>query len=71
MTIRTIFPQTINRNSFEAIWEAWHFCYKSELINYLCRLFKIEPVCEYLLQNFRMVYSPGQGMILWRGCFIF
>jgi hypothetical protein len=67
------FSQTMSRNRFEATWEAWHFNDNSQLKNDSSRLFKIEPVYEFLLQKFRSVYSPGQElsldaeMILWRG----
>jgi hypothetical protein len=60
-------------NRFEAIWQAWHFSDNSQLKNDSSRLFKIEPVYEYLLQKFRSVYSPAQelsldeGLIPWRG----
>jgi hypothetical protein len=73
-TITTpIFSQTMSRNHFKAIWQAWHFIDNSQLKNDSPRLFKIEPVYEYILQKFRSVYSPGQelsldeGMIPWRG----
>jgi hypothetical protein len=67
-----IFSQTMIRNCFKAIWQAWHFN-NSQLKNDSSRLFKTEPVYEYLLQKFRSVYSPEQelsldeGMIPWRG----
>jgi hypothetical protein len=44
-----IFSQTMSRNRFEAIWQAW------QLKNYSSRLFKIEPLYKYLLQKFRLV----------------
>jgi hypothetical protein len=72
-TITTpIFSQTRSRNSFQAIWQT-HFYGNSQLKNYSSRLFKTEPVCKYLLQKCRAVYTPGQElslddeMILWRG----
>jgi hypothetical protein len=71
-----VFSQTMSINHFKTIWQAWHFSDNSQLKNDSSRLFKIEPVYEYLLQKFRLVYSysPGQelsldeGMISWRGC---
>jgi hypothetical protein len=68
-----VFPQTMSRNHFEAIWQAWHFNDNSQIKTDSSRLFKIETVYEYLLQKFRSVYSPeqelslGEGMIPWRG----
>jgi hypothetical protein len=74
-TIATpVFSQTMSRNRFEAIWQAWHFSGNSQIKTDSSRLFKIETVYEYLLQKFRSVYSPEQelsldeGMIPWRGC---
>jgi hypothetical protein len=63
----------MSRNHFKAIWQAWHFSDNSQLKNYSSRLFKIEPVYIYVLQKFRLVYSPGQelslneGEISWKG----
>jgi hypothetical protein len=73
-TIATpVFSQTMSRNRFEAIWQAWHFNDNSQIKTDSSRLFKIETVYEYLLQKFRSVYSPekelslDEGMIPWRG----
>jgi hypothetical protein len=66
-TITTpMLSQTMSRNNFEAIWQAWCFN-NSELKNDSSRLFKIEPVYKYLLQKFRSVYSPGQELSLDEG----
>jgi hypothetical protein len=61
-----IFSQTMSRNHFEAIWQAWHFS-NSQLKNDSSRLFKTEPAYEYLLQKYRLVYSPGQELSLDEG----
>ena len=73
-TISTpIFPQTVSRNRFESIWQAWHVSDNSQQTKDSGRLFKIFPVYEYFLQKFRSVYSPKQElsldevMISWRG----
>ncbi|PSN34409.1 hypothetical protein C0J52_20640, partial [Blattella germanica] len=68
-----VFPQTMSRNRFEAIWQAWHFSDNTELRENSSRLFKVQPVYEYFLQKFRNMYTPEQelsldeGMIPWRG----
>jgi hypothetical protein len=46
-----VFLQTMSRNHFEAIWQAWHFSDNSHLTNDSSRLFKSEPIYEYLLQK--------------------
>jgi hypothetical protein len=67
-----VLSQTISRNRFEAIWQAWHFN-NSQLKTDSSRLFKIETIYEYLLHKFRSMYSAEQelsldeGMIPWRG----
>ena len=73
-TISTpIFPHTLSRNCFEFIWQAWHFCDNSQQTQDSGWLFKIWPVYEYFVQNFRSVYSPKQelsfdeAMIPWWG----
>jgi hypothetical protein len=73
-TISTpIFPQTMSRNRFESIWQAWNFSDNSQQTKDSGRLFKIFPVYEYFVQKFRSVYSPKQelsldeAMIPWRG----
>jgi hypothetical protein len=68
-----VFSQTMSRNRFEAIWQAWHFNDNSQLQTDSSTLFKTETLYEYLLQKFRSMYSPEQelsldvGMIPWRG----
>jgi hypothetical protein len=68
-----VFSQTMSKNRFEAIWQAWHFSDNSQIKTDSSRLLKIETVCEYFLQKFRSVCSPEQelsldeGMIPWRG----
>jgi hypothetical protein len=72
-----IFPQTMIRNRFESIWQAWHFSDNSQQTKDSGRLFKIFRVCEYFVQKFRSVYSPKQElsldetMIPWRGSLAF
>jgi hypothetical protein len=77
-TIATpVFLQTMSRNQFQAIWQAWHFIDNSQLKTDSSRLFKIETDYEYLLQKFRSVYSAEQElslderMIPWMGRLIF
>jgi hypothetical protein len=66
-TITTpILSQIMSRNRCEAIWQASHFN-NSQLKNDSSRLFKIEPVYEYLLQKFRWVYSTRQELSLDEG----
>jgi len=68
-----IFPQTMSRNRFESIWQAWHFSDNSQETKDSGCLFKIFPVYVYFLQKFRSVYGPKQelsldeAMIQWRG----
>jgi hypothetical protein len=60
-TISTpIFCHTMSRNRFEFIWHAWHFSDNSLQTQESGRLFKIWPVYEYFVQQFRSVYSPKQ-----------
>jgi hypothetical protein len=72
-TATPVFSQTMSRNRFEAIWQAWRFNDNSQIKTDSSRLFKTETVYEYLLQKFRSVHSPEQelpldgGMIPWRG----
>jgi hypothetical protein len=73
-TISTpIFPQTMSRNHFELIWQAWHFSGDSQQTKVSRCLFKIFTVYEYFLQKFRSVYSLKQELSLdeaiipWRG----
>jgi hypothetical protein len=64
-TIATpVFSQTVGGSRFEAIWQAWHFSDNSQLKSCSSRLFKIELRCEYLVQNFRSMYSSGQELLL-------
>jgi hypothetical protein len=64
-TISTpIFPQTISRNRFESIWQAWHFSDNSQQTKDLGCLFKIFLVYEYFVQKFRSVYSQKQELSL-------
>jgi hypothetical protein len=71
-TSTSIFPQTMSRNRFELIWQAWNFSDNSQQTKDSRRLFKIFPVYEYFVQKFRSVYSPKQelsldeAMIPWR-----
>jgi hypothetical protein len=61
------------QKSFQSNMASLAFSDNSQLKNDSSRLFKTEPVYEYLLRKFRLVYSPGQelsldeGMILRRG----
>jgi hypothetical protein len=63
----------MSRNSFELIWQAWHFNDNSQQSKDSGHLFKIFPVCEYVVQKFRSVYSLKQelsldeAMIPWQG----
>ena len=73
-TISTpIFSRTMSRNSFESIWQAWHFSDNRQQTQDSGRLFKVWPVYEYFVQKFRSVYSPKQELSLveavipWRG----
>ncbi|XP_014479203.1 PREDICTED: piggyBac transposable element-derived protein 4-like isoform X2 [Dinoponera quadriceps] len=72
-----VFPQTMSRNRFEQIWKFWHFNDNSKMDQSSSRLFKIQPVLEYLVQKFNTVYKPKQqlsldeGVIPWRGRFVF
>jgi hypothetical protein len=73
-TISTpILPQTISRNRFESIWQAFHFSDNSQQTKDTGHLFKIIPVYEYFVQKFRSVYSLKQelsldeAMIPWQG----
>jgi hypothetical protein len=67
-----IFPSTMSRNRFEAIWQARHFS-DSQQTQVSDRLFKIQPVYEYFLKKYRSVYSPekelslDEAMIPWKG----
>jgi len=59
-----VFPQTVSRNRFESIWQAWHFSDNSQQTKDSGHLFKIFSVYEYFLQKFRSVYSPKQELSL-------
>jgi len=64
-TISTpIFSRTMSRNSFESIWQAWHFSDNRQQTQDSGRLFKVWPVYEYFVQKFRSVYSPKQELSL-------
>ena len=64
-TISTpIFAQTMSRNRFEYIWQAWNFSENSLQTKHSGRLFKIFPVYEYFVQKFKSVYSPKQELSL-------
>jgi hypothetical protein len=72
-TISTpIFPQTMNRNRFEYIWQAWHFSDISLQTKDSGRLFKIFPVYEYFYRNLgqctaQSKNSLDEAIIPWRG----
>ena len=65
-TISTpIFPRTMSRrNRLESIWQARHFSDNRRQTQDSGRLFKIWPVYEYFVQNFRSVYSQKQKLSL-------
>jgi hypothetical protein len=77
-TISTpIFTHAMSRNSFESIWQAWHFIDSSQQAQVSGWLFKIWPMHEYFVQKFKSVYSPKQELspdeatMSWQGCLKF
>jgi hypothetical protein len=54
----------MSRNSFETIWQVWHFSDNSQQIKDSGRLFRIVPVYKYFGQKFRSLYSPTQELSL-------
>jgi hypothetical protein len=49
MALTPPLPHTMSRNSFESIWQAWHFSDNSQKIQDSGQLFKIWPVYVYYL----------------------
>jgi hypothetical protein len=77
-TISTlIFTRAMSRNSFESIWQSWHFSDSSQQTQVSGWLFKIWLMHEYFVQKFRSIYNPKQELSLdeatmpWQGCLKF
>jgi hypothetical protein len=68
-----VLPQTMSRNHFQAISQAWHLSENSQNTQGSGRFLKIHSLYESVLHKFRSVYSPHrelslhEGMIPWRG----
>ena len=67
-----IFPQTMSRNCFEYIWQAWHFSDNSLQTKGSGRLFKIFPVYEYFYRNLGQCTAQSKNSLdeaisPWRG----
>lgn len=71
--VTPIFSKLMTRNRFDQITRYLHFSDNTKINENCDRLYKIEPVYNYLLEKFKTVYTPHQNlsldeaMIPWRG----
>lgn len=68
-----IFSKVMSRDRFRQIWQSWHFCNNEMIDQSSDRLFKIQPLRDYLVGKFKTVYTPkreislDESIIPWRG----
>lgn len=68
-----VFGKTLSRSRFEDIWTVLHFNNNENKTDDSGRLFKVQPVLDYLLKKFKSVYTPhreislDEAMMPWRG----
>jgi hypothetical protein len=58
-----IFPYTMSRNHSETIWLPWHFSDNSKQTELSGRLIKIDAAYNYLVQEFKTVYSLKESYL--------
>jgi hypothetical protein len=62
----TIFGKLMSRNTFEQLWNFCHYSDNSTLNDEAERLYKIRPILDNLVENFREHYKPPQELHLTR-----
>jgi hypothetical protein len=59
-----VFGKLMSRNSFQQIWNIWHYSDNSTLDDEADRLYKIRPILDNQFEKSKKYYKPPQELLL-------